>query len=189
MYWKYYVITKRQPFLVWELPLMECPQYPPLFLANMWHGFLLWCNSIIYLIIDWLIRAVLFALFSRWCIGTILWARSANFFSPGSALDGVSTIVCPSSWPKCDINFFCDAIASSPSSLTGVLAPSFSYYFIKDVSDVFCESKSPIVFCAGSDIYGVSTIVIVWNLRVAHGPLTCFHWYQKIWLFFLWVKQ
>ena len=41
---------------------------------------MVWCNSIVSLIVDWLTSAVLLALFSRGYIGSILWAKSANLF-------------------------------------------------------------------------------------------------------------
>ena len=40
----------------------------------------MWCNIIISLIMDCLAGAILLALFSRGCIRSILWARSANSF-------------------------------------------------------------------------------------------------------------
>ena len=81
-------------------------------------------------------------------------------FSPGDAVDRVSTIACPYYWSIYDMDLWCDTIASYPSSWNGLLMPSFSQYFLEGVSEVLCEHKAPIVFSPGAAVDGVSTIVI-----------------------------
>ena len=80
-------------------------------------------------------------------------------FSPGDSLDGIYMIVCPYSWPICDIDFCCDAIASSPSSRTGLSVPSFLHSFLEDILEVFCEHEVPIIFSPGDALDGVSMIL------------------------------
>ena len=80
-------------------------------------------------------------------------------FSPGADIDGVYTTVLPYSWPRCYMYLWCNVIESSPSSWTGLSAPSFSHSSLEDVLDVFCEQESPIIFSPGDASDGLSTIV------------------------------
>ena len=93
------------------------------------------------------------------------WAGTSLVTCTGAAIDTLPTIiVSPSSCPRRDwtknIDFWYDAIVSSPSSYTGLLAPSFLHYFLEGVSEVFYDRKAPLIFSAVDYVDGVSTIVI-----------------------------
>ena len=133
-----------------------CPSSCPIYDMD------LWCDSIESYTSSW--TGLLEPSFSHYFLEDLLKVfcehKALIIFSPGDAIDGVSTIFCPSSWTICDIDFWCDAIASSTSSWNGVLAPYFLHSFLEYVSDVFCEIKASIFFSMGAAIYGMFTIVI-----------------------------